>query len=308
MAIGLLRLLKAVPIVNLLLGLSFTHTCFAQTPALREPSALIPLPPPRPRPSLWRQDWPTFSRAEGVATLAAGVGTGVLFMLKTPTDPRWEGGVLSDVGVRGALRLHSNADRRRVRRLGDLPYYSAPLIPLIIDPLIISWLGRGDTRAAINLALVGLEAFSYAGLFSYVSTRLSVRERPDSTQCRADNPTPGACHADTESFYSGHTTIVAASSGIVCANHRVMRLWGTPAADVGACALATTLALGSGVSRILADRHYASDVIAGFGTGFAIGYAAPTLFHYVHHDTGVALSVSPGGPCTGACLRLSGEF
>ena len=49
-----------------------------------------PLPSyPEPPAALWQRSWPTFSRIEGAATLAAGVGTGVLFVFKPPEDPRW---------------------------------------------------------------------------------------------------------------------------------------------------------------------------------------------------------------------------
>ncbi len=257
---------------------------------------------------MWRREWPTFSKIEGVATLAAGVGTAVLFMVKTPRDPRWEGGILFDEDVRQGLRLHSESARKKVELYGDLPYFGAGLIPLIVDPLLVSWLGRGDTKAALNLEAVGLEAFSYAGLGSFIATRISGRERPSSTACRREHP-DGSCTTDTESFYSGHTTIAAASAGLVCANHRAMPLWGNRIADVGACALATSGAVVSGVSRMAADRHYASDVILGFGLGFGFGYAVPTLLHYARNkDANVSLSIAPGGPCTAACLKLSGSF
>jgi membrane-associated phospholipid phosphatase len=270
----------------------------ATLPASAEPS-------PPARSSMWRREWPTFSAIEGAATIAAGAGTMVLFMLKPPSDPRWQGGIWFDDAVRDELRLHSESARKQARSWGDMPYFAAPVIPLIIDPLIAAWLVRGDTKAAFNLEAIGLEAFSYAGLASFVSTRLSVRERPDSSECRRQHE---GCEPDTESFYSGHTTIAAASAGIVCANHRVMPLWGSRAADVGACALATTGAVASGVSRLLSDRHYTTDVIVGFGFGFGIGYAVPTLLHYAHHETDVKLSIVPGGPCTAACLKLSGSF
>jgi membrane-associated phospholipid phosphatase len=257
-------------------------------------------------PSMWRSDWPTFSPVEGVATVAAGAGTLTLLMLKPPRDPRWEGGILFDDAVRGQLRLSSERARQRARSLGDLPYYAAPVIPLLIDPLIAAWLVRGDTKAAFNLGAVGLEAFSYAGLASFISTRISVRERPDSLECRRHKP-DGECERDTEAFFSGHTTIAAASAGIVCANHRAMPLWGSRAADVGACALATTGAVATGVSRLLSDRHYTSDVIVGFGVGFGFGYAIPTLLHYARRKNDVSLSLAPGGPCA-ACLKLAGSF
>ena len=277
-------------------------------PATSHADALDPPKPTSTRSSMWKRHWPSFSPAEGVGTVAAGAATAVLFSLKPPKEPRWEGGILFDEDVRHGLRLHSADARQQVRAWGDLPYYAAPLVPLIIDPLVASWLARGDTKAALNLELISVEAFSYAGALSFVSTRVSRRERPDSLECRRTHDDPSACEVDTESFYSGHTTIAAASAGLVCANHRAMALWGHPVADAGACVLATTGAVASGASRIASDRHYASDVIAGFGMGFGIGYAVPTLLHYTSEDTNLALSIAPGSPCTGACLKLAGSF
>jgi membrane-associated phospholipid phosphatase len=156
--------------------------------------------------------------------------------------------------------------------------------------------------------MIGLEAFAFSGLTSFVSTRVSRRERPDATQCKRDNP-DGSCPGDTESFWSGHTTISATSAGLVCANHARMPLWGHPVADAGACVLATSSAVATGVTRIAADRHYATDVLAGFGLGFGIGYAVPTLLHYTRDkDSTVSVSVTPGSPCTGACLKVAGTF
>jgi membrane-associated phospholipid phosphatase len=260
-----------------------------------------------PKPSMWRREWPTFGGIEAGVTIAAGVGTGVLFMLTPPKDPRWEGGVLFDDAIRRHARLSSPDARQSVRDWGDLPYFASPLLPLIVDPLIVAWWVRDDGKAAFNMEWVGLEGFAYAGLLSFVSTRLSVRERPDSTECRRVRP-DAECDVDTESFWSGHTSIAAASAGLVCANHRYMPLWGHPVADAGACVLATSGALWTGVSRILADRHYTTDVVAGMAVGFAAGYGVPTLLHYTQRGGDVSLSVQPGGACLGACLELRGSF
>lgn len=264
-----------------------------------------------PKSKLWRQHWPTFSAWEGAATIAAGVGTGALFMLEPPKDARWEGGNWFDDAVRDGMRLESADARKKVRAAGDMPYFAAPVIPLIIDPLVAAWVARGDAKAAINLELMGLEAFSYAGLLSFVSTRTSLRQRPDSSECWREHPDGKGCDVDTESFWSGHTSIAAASAGLVCANHSYMPLWGHKVADVGACVLATTGALATGVSRLAADRHYATDVAAGFGVGFGVGYAVPTRLHYTRGKSAlsnVSVSVSPGSPCTGACLKVAGSF
>jgi hypothetical protein len=240
--------------------------------------------------------------------LAAGAGTGVLALRTPPDEPRWRGGILFDDVVRGGLRLESSSARRRLRTVGDWPYYLAPALPLVIDPLLVSLLGHGDAKTAANLELMGLEAFSYAGLLSFVSTRLSVRERPDTTECRRLNPDSASCELDTEAFWSGHTSIVAASAGLVCANHRYLPLWGSPLADASACALAGTGVLVTAVSRLMADRHYASDVLVGMAVGFGLGYGVPVLLHYRRSATPVSVAVQPDALGAGAFVSVTGPF
>lgn len=263
---------------------------------------------PDRRSRLWRDEWPTFSAWEGAATVAAGAGTGLMFMLGPPEGSNWEGGVLFDNRVRNGIRLDSARDRQTARSIGDYTYYAAPLLPLLVDPLIAAWAVHGDRKAALNLEMISLEAFAYSGFVSFASTRISRRERPDSTQCRKDEP-DGECKLDNEAFLSGHTSISATSAGLVCANHARMPLWGHPVADAGACVLATSSAVATGVTRMAADRHYATDVLAGFGLGFGIGYAVPTVLHYARSkDSSVSVSVMPGSGCTGACLKVAGTF
>lgn len=254
---------------------------------------------------LWRRSWPTFSWVEGGTTIAAGVGTLVLALQPMPSQPRWQGGILFDDSVRDALRLESADARQRARSIGDLPYYAAPAIPLVIDPLLVAWGLHGDPKAALNLGLVGLEAFSYSGLLSFVSTELSRRERPDSAECRRRHPDGAGCDVDTEAFWSGHTSIAATSAGLVCAHHRYLPLWGHPVADAAACVWSSSAALASGVSRLLSDRHYASDVVLGMGVGFGIGYVVPVLLHYTRTERSVAVAMAP---CGASCLALTGSF
>lgn len=261
-----------------------------------------------PAPSLWRDGWPSFSWVEGAATVTAGAATGMLALQAPPDQPRWQGGIFFDDVVRSGIRLESTRGRQSLRRVGDMPYYLAPLLPLVVDPLVVAWLLRSDRKLAYNLAFMGLEAFSYAGLLSFVSTRISLRERPDTTECRRQHPDFVGCDADTEAFWSGHTSIVAASAGLVCAHHQHMPLWGSPLADASACVLATAGALVTASSRLMADRHYASDVVVGMGVGFSIGYAVPVLLHYSRSTAGVTVSVQPSALGEGASLSALGSF
>jgi membrane-associated phospholipid phosphatase len=257
-------------------------------------------------PPLWRPAWRDFSWIEGATTVSAGAATLVLALHRPPDEPRWRGGILFDDPVRRSLRLSSPDARATARRIGDWPYYMAGIMPLLADP-IVAWLAHDDAHAAVNAELMALEAFSYAGLLSFVSTRISVRERPDTTECRRQSADGAACERDTEAFWSGHTTIVAASAGIVCANHRAMPLWGSAAADVSACVASSSAALVTAISRLAADRHYATDVLVGFSVGFGFGFGVPTLLHYGRASLPVTVAVQPV-PSGGALLSLAGAL
>jgi membrane-associated phospholipid phosphatase len=62
------------------------------------------------------------------------------------------------------------------------------------------------------------------------------------------------------------------------------------------CVLATTMGMVSNVSRLVADRHYASDAIAGAVVGLGAGFGMPVLLHY--HGVGSFNARSSGGVAT----------
>jgi membrane-associated phospholipid phosphatase len=231
-----------------------------------------------------------------------------LVLAGPPKDVRWHGGILFDDAVRDGVRLQSASARERVAHLGDWPYYAAGVLPLLVDPIAVAWLGNHDPTAAANLALIGLEAFSYSGLLSFVSTRTSRRQRPDSSECYAEHPDGAGCGVDTESFWSGHTAIAATSAGLVCANHSYMPLWKYKGLDIAACVLSSAGAVATGTSRILADRHYTTDVLIGGAAGFGMGYAVPVLLHYSHVEIPVTVSFQRTAPCEAGCLSVGGTF
>jgi len=259
-------------------------------------------------PSLWHDEWPQFSWVEAALTLAAGVGTALFFVAGPAKEPRWEGGILFDNAVRDGLRAKSSETRQQFRSIGNVTYYSTPLLPLLVDALAVSLIGRGDAKTAKNLSMMSFEAFAYSGMLSFTATRISARARPDTTQCLRDHPDGVGCGADTESFWSGHTSITATAAGLVCANHVHMPLWGHPIADAAACVLSATNAAVTATTRIVADRHYATDVLVGAGIGFGIGYAVPTLLHYSSGASDEGFTITPTMACGGNCIAVQGAF
>jgi membrane-associated phospholipid phosphatase len=290
---------RIASLTALLLGLASERTAFAQvSPAssARAPVASVSAPEPA---SLWRPNWPEFSTTEAILTLTAAVGTGAIVLVGPTHHPRWRGGILFDDAVRDDLRAKDPQTRSHFRTIGNYTYRLSPLVPLL-DALLVSAVVHRDRKLAVNLALITLEAFSYSGLAAFATTETAARARPDS-ECHDSH-----CTADTQSFFSGHATISATSAGLVCANHSRIALYGNGFADAAICGLMAINALTTATTRVVADRHYASDVIVGTGVGFGIGYAVPVLLHYSR--AGRSVAVGPDPSCGGNCISVSGSF
>jgi membrane-associated phospholipid phosphatase len=78
-----------------------------------------------------------------------------------------------------------------------------------------------------------------------------------------------------------------------------IRLWGDPTADALACVTGIVFAATTATLRVMADRHYASDVIVGGAIGFSVGYGLPSLLNYR------APTVSVGATTVGIAPRVS---
>jgi len=70
------------------------------------------------------------------------------------------------------------------------------------------------------------------------------------------------------------------AAGLSCAHHTHLPIYGTRLADALACARDLTLAAADAILRIMGDRHYLTDVLAGGSIGFAFGYGLPVVLHY----------------------------
>ena len=273
------------------------HTAGAQQAALVPP---LLDPAAAHRASLWRAEWPQFRLSEGILTAVAALGAGAILVAGPLDEPRWQGGILFDNAVRNELRGHSQHTRQVFRTIGDNTYHFSPILP-VLDVLVAA-VAHGDGKLATNLGMLTLEAYSYTGFTYYASTEIFGRARPDS-RCN----TPGG-DCETQSFYGGHAAISATGAGLVCANHTRFALFGNPVLDVAACAVAATNALLTGTTRIVADRHYASDVIVGTGLGFGFGYGVPVLLHYSYGKASDSLGFGPDPNCGPNCIGVHGTF
>jgi len=216
--------------------------------------------------------------------LSGALGGGAVAMelfLTQPEEPRWVKPVWFDTGVRDALRHSSSGTRERSSLISDYTgmgvqvwaYLDTTLVPLTSD----SW----NFDVAWQMTFINLQASALTVIGTRGIDRIAVRQRPDIEPCEKDPDYHDMCFTGaTSSFPSGHTSFAFVGAGLVCSHHLNVPLYGNAYADAAACAVAASAAVSTGVLRLVADRHYATDVLAGAAIGASAGFVMPMFAHY----------------------------
>jgi membrane-associated phospholipid phosphatase len=244
------------------------------------------------------EGWPSTWNRVGPAETAVGVGLGVGLLLtefvwNTATTPRWSEPILFDDAARNALRAGSPAGRARAATASDVGYIGLPTYAIAVEAGLVTWLGRGQGDAALQLALVNGEALVINGLLTRVVQKATGRSRPDAG--------PGV--TDNTSFFSGHTSTTFTVASGLCVQHARLQIYGG-VGDKLVCPIALAVAATTGILRIVADRHYASDVLVGAAVGSAVGVTVS----WAHLRDGGAPVASLGLGAGGRALVYGGSF
>jgi membrane-associated phospholipid phosphatase len=249
-----------------------------------------------------------------VTSVLLGTWLGLQLGVGLAEEPRWTDVPGIDRAARRAFVASSPGGRTsaalwsEVLWLGPMIWAGADstVVPLATDRL------NGDV--AWQLTVMSGEAFTLTGIYARGGQIGFARERPDAAPCRRDEGYSGPCAGGrTASFPSGHSAGAMVGAGLVCAHHLELPLYGHPAADVGACVVATGFATTGSVLRLVADRHYLTDVLAGGAFGFAAGLGLPMLLHYhapwLDDGAGaVRARLLPSAPRAEAGASIAGVF
>jgi hypothetical protein len=232
----------------------------------------------------WRPGWDRFTPAEGAFTALLNLGTYVADKkLPDYRTPHLDFELpLVDPALRG-LRARTSEHQAVWAQWSDIGFRSSVLFPYIVDAGIVALGIHHNVDVAAQLFLIDFEAFSFAGLAQHVLSRVTSRPRPYVQDCRDDGKSTSHICGDTRdnrSLYGGHSSAAFTAAGLTCLHHQHLPLWGGGAADTWACVWAISYATFTSMARIFADEHWASDTIAGIGTGWFFGYVLPQWLHY----------------------------
>lgn len=265
-------------------------------PSAAEPKLFAPEAPPAPKvrpvsqlpivstnappPLVWK--WPTFSAPNFVITaVGAGITLGAS-IVKPSSKHKLTGGLLFDDDVRDALRAKKLANRYIFRDASDVGLSLTVSWPFAADALTTAWWYRGSRETAQEMALINLETLAITGALQGATNVLVSRERPFGAGCGEGELPADAIDCKNSfhyrSFFSGHSAFSFTGAALICVHHMENELLGPPW-DALSCAGGYAVAATTATFRVVADVHYASDILLGAAVGTLVGYSVP-LLHY----------------------------
>jgi membrane-associated phospholipid phosphatase len=239
----------------------------------------------------WSKDWPRVRLAEVVDVVGLTAASYAISAYWTPPhQANWNGPILFDNWVRDALRGRSYATQQFASDLSDDLYKGATIAPYVIDVYFVALGVHQNADVALQMFLINLQSLGLSGVGTLAAEHAVGRSRPYVRDCDSQGDVRDAhgnllfnhCDGvgDFQSFYSGHIAAVGTMAGLTCVHHQHLPLYGGGFADLAPCLLMIGAALTTGVARIVADRHWATDVVTGGLVAFGSGYLMPSALHY----------------------------
>jgi membrane-associated phospholipid phosphatase len=229
--------------------------------------------------------YPRFRVSEIITTSVAAATAGAFILVPPLTGSSSRNPF--DETFRDAFRLSSPRQRITAANVSDVLVVALWLYEAIVDPFAVAWGVHGESATGAQMFLIDAEVQTITAALQGIVAAIVGRQRPLTRDC--DDPAEtiglesGACsgYDRHRSFFSGHTSQAFAAAGAQCMHHLHLPLYGNLTPFVP-CAASFAVAAMAGGLRIMADRHYMSDVLTGATIGTLVGVLVPWLLHYRH--------------------------
>jgi len=239
------------------------------------------------------KDWAPIHTWEYFALVGANAAT--LTIVATVHPPaRWRGGILFDNWVKDGLALKSEAAQTNAGNVSTVLVVSLALFPVLIDSGLLTWWVHERRDLAWQMFILDAEVLSLTGMLSIASQRFVGRERP--------------AGGENDSFFSGHASLASSAATTICLQHLDLDLLGNKAADGTVCGLSAASAVVTGFLRIMANRHWATDVIVGTGVGVGSAFLVYKLKVKPSRSEETAMQLLPVLSPNFLGLTFSGHF
>jgi membrane-associated phospholipid phosphatase len=199
----------------------------------------------------------------------------VEFAIDPPKDPRWTAGNAFDDGIRDGLRAGSRSARDGASVASDV------LVGGMAAFMVGDWVWLREDYGGWESVRTELPWLLGSELATGTLKLAAGRQRPYVDPCQVDPDYIADCSTGRDantSFPSGHTSTASTMAGMICARH--LHRPNRSAMDWWACGGAVAGAFTTGILRISADQHYATDVLTSWASGALFGYLLPAHFKF----------------------------
>ncbi len=234
----------------------------------------------------WNENWHRVRVIELLDILALTVASTLISIGPSAKEAHWKGPILLDKPLRSLFKATTRAGQASAAGISDHLYKGMVLAPYIIDNYIAALGVHQNADVALQMTLIDMQSLGLSGVITLASEHATGRQRPYVSGCVSptgvDKVGYNECGGadDFKSFYSGHAAAMFTMAGLTCAHHQHLPLYGGGVADALACAVMVGLAGVGSAARVVADRHWASDVLLGAAVGLVNGYVLPSWWHY----------------------------
>lgn len=267
-------------------------------------SNLAVTPPSEPRVA-WDPRWRPVATWEYFVT--GGVLAGAFAVLLVGPEPpdNWRGETKFDEFFGDGVRYDDAARADRAATVSDVLYFGSMAYRLV-DSVGVAGVGYGDWYLASQMAMIDLQSFSVVAAVVFGSQVFVGRQRPEyEERCTDPNDPCTGSSARFRSFIAGHPATVLTAAGLTCTHHARMPLYGGGWGDTLACGLMLGAAGATGATRVLAGKHYPSDLALGLGLGAFAGFILPRALHYGFSEEGYYDRPRASAAKTGSSLGAS---
>ena len=254
-----------------------------------------------------RQDLRVSPLWDGVAAGALGAAVLVVqFGVPNPSEAKWSSTGFDD-WVRGWLKISSESGRNTAAITSDIFVYTLAAAPFVNAFFVAGW-EHERMDVAWKLAALDAQTLLTVTLVTISLQKLTARERPFVKDCQT-NPSLSECSigAKYASFPSAHTSVAFAAVALECFHHGFLDTshtgWGA-----AVCPVTIAVATGTALLRVAADRHWATDVIAGAVLGGTLGYAIPALHIAFAENKDKTAIITPAVSSSYLGLSIAGRF
>ena len=231
-----------------------------------------------------RLKW-VFPRFRTWQYVAIGVQTAANLTIEFVDIPKreeaWRSALPLDVDMRNALRPETQEGRDRANTVSDYLWWTTQFYTVVVDSLVVPLaFDNFNVDVAWQMTMINWQTLGLAGLVTRITQYSTGRARPEVYGCSEEPGASFPCRPEGPGFFAGHVSMTSAGAGLACAHHAAMPIYGENAAGAITCAVLSASAVTVGIMRMMADRHWISDVVVGHLVGGGVGFGLPWLLHY----------------------------